>query len=349
MRPPEDRPLITFGLVAYNQERFVAEAVQGAFGQTYSPLEIIISDDCSTDRTFEIIQEQAAGYAGPHNVIVRRNERNVGLAEHLNRLMTVARGELIVGAAGDDVSLSERVQTLFDAYVDSARRALSLFSNAYMIDEDGKQTGLLHSSPPTTEDLGIRRFSLQQRSVSGSTHAWHRRVFDEFGPIHSEVISEDAVIPFRALLLGELKYVDEPLILRRHHDRNIWLHPRSSSYRSFVEWNTRQMDRGIQNNLAILATRARDLTTFTTLYPESKEEIDWLVQTTASRIEGCYLERELLKAGLWGKMGTVHVARKRGVPLRRLARWCAEYFSPQFYFTVRWLQLRWMQGAKGLR
>ena len=73
---PSDRPLITFALFAYNQERFIREAVAGAFSQTYSPLEIILSDDCSSDRTFEIIQEMTAGYEGPHKVILNRNEKN---------------------------------------------------------------------------------------------------------------------------------------------------------------------------------------------------------------------------------------------------------------------------------
>ncbi len=66
-----DRPLLTFILLAYNQERYIAEAVEGALGQTYSPLEIILSDDCSGDRTFELMKEAADEYRGPHEVIVR--------------------------------------------------------------------------------------------------------------------------------------------------------------------------------------------------------------------------------------------------------------------------------------
>ena len=58
----EERPLVTFALFAYNQERYIREAVEGAFAQTYEPLEIILSDDCSTDRTFEIMQEMVANY-----------------------------------------------------------------------------------------------------------------------------------------------------------------------------------------------------------------------------------------------------------------------------------------------
>lgn len=58
----EQRPLVTFALFAYNQEKYIREAVDGAFSQTYEPLEIILSDDCSSDRTFEIMQEMAAAY-----------------------------------------------------------------------------------------------------------------------------------------------------------------------------------------------------------------------------------------------------------------------------------------------
>ncbi len=50
-------PLITVLLTTYNTEDYVREALQSAFGQTWSPLEILISDDCSTDRTAHIIVE----------------------------------------------------------------------------------------------------------------------------------------------------------------------------------------------------------------------------------------------------------------------------------------------------
>ena len=79
MTHPPDRPLITFALFAYNQEAYVREAIEGAFAQTYEPLEIILSDDCSTDRTFEIMQEMAAAYRGPHRVRVNLNPVNLGV------------------------------------------------------------------------------------------------------------------------------------------------------------------------------------------------------------------------------------------------------------------------------
>lgn len=52
-----EKPLISYVVTAYNIERFVREAVECAFAQTYSPLEIVLSDDCSSDRTFEIMKK----------------------------------------------------------------------------------------------------------------------------------------------------------------------------------------------------------------------------------------------------------------------------------------------------
>jgi glycosyltransferase involved in cell wall biosynthesis len=52
-----DAPLVTLVLFAYNQEKFIRQAMEGAFAQTYQPLEIIVSDDSSPDGTFAIMSE----------------------------------------------------------------------------------------------------------------------------------------------------------------------------------------------------------------------------------------------------------------------------------------------------
>src|SRR2546430_17373747 len=95
------KPILTFVVAAFEQEDYVAEAVEAAFRQTYSPLEIILSDDCSSDQTFEVMQRLAREYKGPHKVVLNRNERNLGLVGHVNRAVELAAGEIIVGSAGD--------------------------------------------------------------------------------------------------------------------------------------------------------------------------------------------------------------------------------------------------------
>jgi glycosyltransferase involved in cell wall biosynthesis len=92
MTDSESKPLLTFAVCTYNQEVFVREAVEAAFAQTYSPLQIILSDDYSQDRTFEIMRTLAESYRGPHQVVLNCNPTNFGIGRHVNRLVELTRG-----------------------------------------------------------------------------------------------------------------------------------------------------------------------------------------------------------------------------------------------------------------
>ena len=131
----QERPLVTFAIVAYNQEEYIREAVEAAFSQEYTPLEIIISDDGSSDKTNEIINVLVKNYNGPHHVKAVQTKSNEGVMSHVLSVVKISHGELIVLAAGDDVSRPNRVQTLFDSWSKSG--AWALFSNFDRMNQDG--------------------------------------------------------------------------------------------------------------------------------------------------------------------------------------------------------------------
>jgi glycosyltransferase involved in cell wall biosynthesis len=231
----QDRPLITFALLAYNQERFIREAVEGAFSQTYTPLEIIISDDCSTDRTFEIIKEMSAGYRGLHTIILNQNEHNLGISGHVNRIMEIAKGELIVGAAGDDVSLPNRVSTVHKRWKGSNKQNKSIFTNMMVINQQGNIL-----DPWLPSEYSVDYFLKEvvyngTLTVIGCTHAWAKELFDLFGPLPPSISREDYVIPFRALILGSIEYLDIITVKYRRHGNNIW--QRAQEFNSFDLYN----------------------------------------------------------------------------------------------------------------
>lgn len=198
-------PKVTFALFGYNQENYIREAVQGAFSQDYSPLEIILSDDCSKDGTFGIMEEMAAGYEGPHQVILNRNDTNVGLIEHINRVMAMASGSWIVMAAGDDISLSGRVSTTMRLAAENPR-ARSIFVGYDAIGGIPDFRAL----PP--HHAGIRRFPMNLSTHGacglGACQGFDREVWRRFGPLPKGLHREDAILPFRASLLGDV-LVDE--------------------------------------------------------------------------------------------------------------------------------------------
>jgi glycosyltransferase involved in cell wall biosynthesis len=208
-------PLVTFALFAYNQERFIREAVDGALSQSYSPLEVVLSDDCSTDRTFDIIRDLAATYTGPHRIIINRNDTNLGLGAHINKVVSISHGEILVMAAGDDVSLPNRVERIAGFLQSKGKDVFSVYSDADQIAESGES--MWRVGYPLSGDMShAARFVRKGlRGVPGFTQACRRAVFERFGPLHDKLIHEDSVIPFRALLLGRIARIEEVLVRYR--------------------------------------------------------------------------------------------------------------------------------------
>jgi glycosyltransferase involved in cell wall biosynthesis len=223
------RPLISFCLFAYNQECFIREAVKGAFSQTYSPLEIILSDDCSTDRTFEIIKEMAAIYHGLHRIVLNRNPRNLGNGGHVNRVMEMAQGVLVVAAAGDDISCSQRTQALYDEWLKQNKRPTLIHSDYKIINEKGL---LVEESKPRCSFAGCRSAGIKDikefvkgehpaSGIVGATQAWSCQIFRKIGPLKKDVFFEDKIICFRSLITGEFAYVPQKLVCYRMHSNNL--------------------------------------------------------------------------------------------------------------------------------
>lgn len=72
-------PSISIILTGHNQEHCIRDAIRSVFGQDYEgPVEIILSDDGSSDGTFAVMQEMTAQYRGPYRVILNRNETPLG-------------------------------------------------------------------------------------------------------------------------------------------------------------------------------------------------------------------------------------------------------------------------------
>jgi glycosyltransferase involved in cell wall biosynthesis len=231
MPEPASRPLVTFAVFACNQEKFVREAVEAAFAQTYSPLEIILSDDCSDDRTFEIVREMAAAYRGPHEIILNRNPFRRSIGGHFNRVVELARGELIVVQAADDISLAERTQLAYDAWERSGRKATSLHSDFIQIDENSREIEAIYRNEEKYE-----RGQLVSQKVEpvvyaktlkpilfGCTHAFCRKLYRIFGNLPEDITHEDDILAFRSVLVDGLFYINQPLVKYRLHGANMYL------------------------------------------------------------------------------------------------------------------------------
>ena len=214
--------LVTIALFIYNQEDFVLDALKGVLSQTYSNLEVIISDDCSSDNSFQIINNELKSYSGPHKVIINRNKTNMGLVMHVNHVLSISNGDFFIFAAGDDVSQPERAVksvNLLNKYPDASFVSF----NNIVIDKLGST--IRQKSRVSFE--GIREYRLNDfignktLPFSGASRAIRMSVFNQFGDLSKNCPTEDTPMIVRGLLCGTGVVSSDIEIKYRQHENNL--------------------------------------------------------------------------------------------------------------------------------
>lgn len=224
LHPVEGRPLIAFLVGAYNHEKCIRAAVEGAFSQTYSPLIIILSDDDSSDQTFTIMKEMAESYHGPHRVLLNRNDKNMGLMPHVNKLfeLTSTLGcDLIVASAGDDISVPHRTEKLWAAWENANRMPKMVSSGMTRINSGGESIGEWTPPEPGMCLTALCQFILDpHHNFHGASAMYHRDIFDTFGPLSLSLV-EDTPMIIRSRILGPILALPDHLVNYRIHANNM--------------------------------------------------------------------------------------------------------------------------------
>ena len=216
----KDQLTVSIILITYNQENYIIDSLSSILNQEYeSPIEIIVSDDNSTDNTFVKIQQVASEYKGMHRVILNKNEINLGLVDNINKAVSISTGTLLIFAAGDDLSYKQRTNQLINCYIEQSKKNSIYLIHSSVKQIDQNSCPITVGIPPLTiqnpscEEL-IDQFSL----VIGATCLLHRDLFTVFGPIKYKNAYEDLVLAFRAALLNSYKgnyYLHEILVSYR--------------------------------------------------------------------------------------------------------------------------------------
>ncbi len=137
---------------------------------------------------------------GPHRVVVNRNQENLGLVGHVNKVAQLASGDVVFLAGGDDISLPCRVQKCMRIYENNPS-VHGVWSNVSYIDAKGIITG----SGVNAENL---LYTFKQHlegklcSVMGCSTSFRKKIFDFFGPLNPILRVEDIPIHFPSPFYG---------------------------------------------------------------------------------------------------------------------------------------------------
>jgi glycosyltransferase involved in cell wall biosynthesis len=215
-----DERLVTFGIICCQQRSYITSVLDGAFRQTYRPLEVVVSDDASTDGTFRLAVELSRRHPAGVDVALHRNDTRLGIG-NCDRMVGLAKGEFVVMAHGDDISVPHRVERLVDAW--RTHDCSMVTSNAVVIDENGKELGP-YAAETDSYDLSAEALASGgwNKAMLGAVLGFEPAVFTHFGPLDParSAFVHDWILPYRAALLKGIRYLPEPLVLYRVHGGN---------------------------------------------------------------------------------------------------------------------------------
>lgn len=140
-----NQPLVSVAVITYNSSATIVELLESIKSQTYPKLELVISDDASTDSTIAICDEwiKQNGKRFTNTEIVRV-AKNTGISGNYNRAEAASHGDWIKIIAGDDLLLPQCIQSYIN-YVTQHTDAVYVFSRIIPFMGNGEQRKILDS------------------------------------------------------------------------------------------------------------------------------------------------------------------------------------------------------------
>lgn len=210
--------IVSVCIRTYNQEKFVEEALDSVLSQrTEFPVEIIVSDDCSKDRTRVILADYQSRY--PEQIRLIFGEDNVGGPNNLRRVIEASSAKYICCLDGDDFFTDAyKLQKQVDFLEDHPEFA-ACFHNTWNTAADGTKLSLFNT--PGFHSVHDAREFIRERWFVPIHSAVLRREYIQFPGWYDTVMNDDYVVHLSVALHGPYYYMPDVMVAYRHHDAEI--------------------------------------------------------------------------------------------------------------------------------
>lgn len=216
----KEYPLVTFAIFSYNQEKYIETAIQSALSQDYPNLEIIVSDDSSEDGTFRKASDIISKYDGNHTVRLNKTVTNICTLSHFFEVVDLAKGKILIVAAGDDISKPERVTKMVEFW--KKKSATAIFSNYQIMNENGVIERDTYSPNQKSELLETVFNKPNKFDLHGASCAYDMNFLKSIPKPTGRFLFEDTYMTFMLSLYNkEIFKMDEALVYYRSHSNSI--------------------------------------------------------------------------------------------------------------------------------
>jgi len=209
-----EKPLVSIALCTYNGERFLKMQMDSLLSQDYENIEIVAVDDCSTDRTWSILRDYAAGDS---RIRLYQNEQNIGYTRNFEKAISLCNGDHIALSDQDDIWETNKISLLKR----SIGECIMVYHNSDFIDEQGKRIGrsTMASNWQMYEGESCLPLILTN-CVSGHATLFKKELGKYIFPF-AENAYHDWWIAYAAFNVGKVKFIDKVLVHYRQHKNTI--------------------------------------------------------------------------------------------------------------------------------
>lgn len=216
------KPKISVALICYNQEKFIAAAIEGALNQKHDDfdLEIVIGNDCSTDGTSEIIEK----YASENQETIRLLpiSSNLGMHRNWKKTIEACTGEFVAILEGDDCwddpsKLEKQLNLLA-----GDQNASACFSNAKVIQSDGGYSAYNYVDSKVGNLDAHTFFQLNYNPIPTCTVLFRKAMLSNFPEPYFRSPFADWIVHSLLMQQGHYIYLNECTSSYRQHDGGVW-------------------------------------------------------------------------------------------------------------------------------
>ena len=235
-----ENPLVSVVLITYNSARYVLDTLESVKNQTWDNLELIVSDDGSTDDTIGICSNWLDNNKVRfHNVQLLTVAKNTGIPANCNRGLRVVKGEWLKVISGDDILLNTCISDNIN-YSNRLPEASFIVSDIIEIDENGKSIrdkivneGLQFFSRITSAQKQLKAYTRWPAFINTPTFFFRSKMIEKIGYCDEDFkIYEDMTMVIRILECNyKLHYLKKPTVAYRIHHKAISRNPKANEMR----------------------------------------------------------------------------------------------------------------------
>ncbi len=220
------QPLVSVIIPTYNGAPWIASTLASVFAQTYTPLEIVVIDDGSTDSTRSLL----ASYGDRIRLIL--NEKNIGVSASRNKAIDAAQGDYIALLDHDDLWEEDKIALQMKLFEEQPELGL-VYSDALCSTEQGHSWRYNEIRPPHS-GLVLSEL-LQDNFITCTTAVIKKSIFQEVGGFRTDLrMVEDYDLFLKIAEKHPIDYVETPEATYRIHESN-FSHKKDILFRELID------------------------------------------------------------------------------------------------------------------